>query len=81
MYESMHVHMPYVCGQALSCMLHSLSCPQFTAPDTDLQPPPLKKQAYNVSCSLFMIIPINECSLCTVHKCFAFPSLFEENIV
>ena len=43
-------------------MLHSLSCPQLTAPDTDLQPLPIKKQAHNVSFSLLLIISM--CAAC-----------------
>ena len=59
----------YVCECAL-VMLISLACPQLTAPDTDLQPPPLKKRAHNVSSSLLMTTP----------ECAHAPCLFKEDV-
>ena len=60
---------------AMHCvMLHSLSRPQLTTPDTDLQPPPLKKQAYNVSFSLLLIIPM--CAACAHSAQMLCTSLF-----
>ena len=53
-----------VCECAL-VMLSFLACPQLTAPDTDLQPPPLKKRAHNVNSSLLMTTP--ECAHAPCH--------------
>ena len=55
-------------------VLHSLSCPQLTAPDTDLQPLPIKKQAHNVSFSLLLIIPM--CAACAHSAQMLCTSLF-----
>ena len=52
------VDMSLCVSVAMHCvMLYFFSCPQLTAADTGLQPPPLKKNRYHVSCSLLLIIP------------------------